>query len=114
MRVNSEGIYRTRPWVSWRLKVSQPGEYDVTARVSSAGGVSRFAVELDKQRLHAASKPTASWEEFVPLAIGRLKADKPGAYVLSVKLLAADTWKPIGLLEVRLEPAGLRRLLIEE
>lgn len=76
------------------------------ARDWSASRDTPFAVELGGRRIKAQSKPTGSWNEFVPVKIGQCRVDKPGVHTLSVKPIDAETWKPIGLLEVRLGPAS--------
>jgi hypothetical protein len=93
-------------WVSWRLKIPKAAAYRVSARISSLGRATRFTVELDDQRVTAESIPTKGWEEFVPVDIGQLTADGPGVHTLSVKPLGVETWKPIGLLEVKLVPVS--------
>ncbi len=91
-------------WVSWQIKIAKTGVYQVTARVSSLGHATRFAVEMDGERVDAESIPTKSWEEFVPIEIGQLTVNGPGVHTLRVRPLSHETWKPIGLLEVKLVP----------
>ncbi len=93
-----------KDWISWHIRISKPGRYRVTARISSAGRATPFAVEVGKQRIKAESIKTASWNDFAPVEIGRVTIDKPGIHMLSVKPLNAETWKPLGVLEVRLAP----------
>ncbi len=92
-------------WVSWQIEIPKASAYDVTARISSSGHTTPFVVELGEQRVEAESVKTRSWEEFASVDIGRFKVDKPGIYTFSVKPLNADTWNPLGLLEVTLVPA---------
>jgi len=96
-------------WVSWRVKIPKTGAYRVTARISSQGRATPFVVELDDQRVEAESIRTGSWAEFVPVEIGQLTAGGPGLHTLSVKPLSVETWKPIGLLEVKLVPVATSR-----
>lgn len=56
-------------WVSWRVKIPKIGVYSIAARISSAGRATRFAVELNDQRVEAESIRTGSWAEFVPIEI---------------------------------------------
>jgi alpha-L-fucosidase len=93
-------------WVSWRVRIPKAGDYRVTARVSSLDQATPFVVELDNQRVETESIPTKGWDEFVTVEIGQLTADEPGVHTLSVKPLSVETWKPIGLLEVKLAPVA--------
>ena len=93
-------------WISWRLRIPNAGIYLATARISSSGHITRFAVELDDQRIEAESIKTLGWDRFVPVRLGLFRVDKPRICTLSVKPLNAETWKPIGLLEVKLTPTS--------
>ncbi len=93
-------------WVSWRVKIPKAGVYHAVARISSAGRATPFAVDLDDQRIKTESIRTRSWDEFVPVEIGRFQVDKPRIHTLSVKPLSRETWAPIGLLEVKLVPVS--------
>ena len=82
------------------------GAYRVTARISSLGRATPFAAELDDQRVEVESIRTGTWAEFVPVEIGQFQVDKPGIHTFSVKPLSAETWNPLGLLEVKLVPVA--------
>ena len=93
-------------WVSWQVKIAKTGIYRITARISSLGRATRFVVQLGDRRIEAESIRTGSWDEFVPVEIGQFQVDKPGIHTFSVKPLSAETWNPLGLLEVKLVPVA--------
>ncbi len=90
-------------WVSWTIKVSEPGTYTLTARCAAAAGATEFLVELNGQALEGEVPQTSSWDDYVEAKLGTLELRTPGNHVLKVRPREAATWKPMNLLLVRME-----------
>ena len=74
-------------WVEWRVKNPKTGVYRVTARISSRGQATPFAVELDDQRVEAESIRTGRWEEFASRADNVIVTCLKGSAKVNGKLL---------------------------
>lgn len=98
-----------RDSVSWRIEAPEKGDYDVTVRASSAYGISDFVIEMGARKRIGRSRPTLSWEEFVTIHVGRLRIDGPGEAELVFRPRDSASWKPLGLLDIRLEKVKKQR-----
>ncbi len=99
----SIGYWRSADdWISWSVNIPKKGAYRATARVSSADQATPFAVSLGDQRIETRSTRTGSWEEFATVPIGRFQVNQAGIQTLTLKPIGVETWKPIGLLDIKL------------
>lgn len=90
-------------WVSWRVTFPEKGTYDVTVTASSAATDVPVVITVGGQSLKTTIRDTGSWDAFTPNAAGRLTISEAGTRELAFRPAAKATWKPVGLLEVRLE-----------
>ncbi|MCY3021280.1 MAG: alpha-L-fucosidase [Planctomycetota bacterium] len=93
-------------YVSWKVKLSAPGTYEIHVAYSCQNGAegSEYTVAVGEQSITATSRPTGSWATFASEKIGVLKLEKAGDFVLSVKPKTPPAWKVIGLKSVTLRP----------
>ena len=73
-------------WVSWNLKVTQPGTFDIeiTSACPDASAGSKYTVEVDNQKLSGEVPGTGDWTAFKQYTLGKVKLDE-GRHTLTVK-----------------------------
>ena len=93
-------------FVSWEIKLAQPGVYTVDVTYSCAVPGSAFTVEAGGRTLPGTSASTGSWETYRTDSLGTLQLDQSGDITLAVKPKADPKWRVIGLKAVVLRPVG--------
>ena len=85
----------------WPIKITQSGEYEITAELSGEA-VGEFTVEVDDQKLTAKSPGTGSYYQYVVKTLGTLKLGV-GNHTLTVSPVA-EKWQPMNLRQLKLTP----------
>ncbi|MGD0088433.1 MAG: alpha-L-fucosidase [Planctomycetota bacterium] len=98
-------------YVSWDLKLTEPGAYQVQVAYSCQNGAegSEYTVSAGGQALTGKSSATGSWATFTTEKLGMLKLDKAGTVTLCVKPKTPPQWKVIGLQAVTLRAEKAER-----
>ena len=113
-RVGKHGgsVTSVGPWddfseyLSWPILIEKPGNYDLTARVSSARTENQFVIEAGDLKLVGKAPKTDSWETFVRVKLGSLELKQTGKVIITVRPTGdASRWKAINLASVALQPA---------
>ncbi|MCP5522035.1 MAG: alpha-L-fucosidase [Verrucomicrobiales bacterium] len=89
-------------WAEWQFRVSQGGDFDVTAEVASAGSAA-FAVECGEQSLRVDFPSTGDYGRYRKIDAGVLRAVPGGSVSITVKPLRQG-WTPVNLRSLRLVP----------
>ncbi len=87
---------------SWKLNVTRPGTYRISADMGSQNADSRFTVEADSRTVDCQSEDTGGWDSYKFVDVGTITFEAAGAVTLTIKPRSADTWTPINLRTVRL------------
>jgi arylsulfatase A-like enzyme len=97
---------RQSDWASWNFIVDKPGSFEVEILqgCGDGSGGSEVAIDVDGQTLRTTVEETGGFQKFVARSIGRMKIDKPGEHVLSVKALSKPGPAVMDLRQVRLVP----------
>jgi alpha-L-fucosidase len=90
-------------WASWTLDVSQPGVYQVTARLATIHDGAEFVVEVAGQKLEGKAPNTGAWETYQNLVLGKVAFKEAGKVALTIRLRDAAHWKAIDLASIRLD-----------
>jgi alpha-L-fucosidase len=93
---------RAEEWVSWKIKVDQPGSFLVSASCATVHSNAEFVIELADQQLTGKPVQTGGWADFKTLELGRIRIEQPGLQVLKVRARDVRTWKAINLRWVKL------------
>jgi len=93
-------------WVSWDVKISGAGAFDVDLTYACPDGNdgSEFAVEVAGGKVEGKVEATGSWSEFKTFRVGSLTVEKPGRYTLSVKPTKMPGYAVMNLRSVVLTP----------
>ena len=125
MRVDSRGVVerwlRKDDWLSWDLKVTRPGDFDVVLVTSEQKygngweGGHRVTVDVAGQQVKGVvnndgreENPSDNYWPYVRSKVGRVKIDKAGKYHLDLKPESIETQRKLGLtlVSVRLVPVA--------
>ncbi|HLV79037.1 MAG TPA: alpha-L-fucosidase, partial [Chthonomonadaceae bacterium] len=89
--------------VSWTLQLPAPTSYTLTVQCAAADGPTQFVVEVDGQTLSATVPQTRSWDDYVSIPLGTITIQSPGKHTLTVRPKEPATWKPMNLLNLRMQ-----------
>jgi alpha-L-fucosidase len=88
---------RADDWVSWNVKFTRPGAYQVTANCAALYSDSEFVVEVAGARLAGKAPQTGSWADFRRFHVGQVEIKQAGPQVVKVRPRDAKTWKALNL-----------------
>lgn len=91
-------------FVSWELRLEEPGELEVLLTYSCATGCggSAFEVLVGGEHLTGRTQETGAWNRFSTHALGCVTLDAAGQCTVEVRPVVPPTWRSMGLQEVRL------------
>jgi len=94
-------------WVSWPVKVTQPGTFkvEVTYAAAPGSGGARYHVCADAQKVAGTVKETGAWNAFKTVPLGEIKIPKAGAVSVAVKPQSKPGEGVMNLKAVTLTPA---------
>ena len=95
-------------WVSWKVKLDQPGTFAVSADCAGAAGDTEFAVEVDGQTVRGQAIATKTWDDYVTVKLGDLEIRTPGLHTVTVRPANPGAWLPMNLKTVKLTKVGGR------
>jgi alpha-L-fucosidase len=84
-------------WVSWPVRLPQPGTYKLSASIASPHGGSEFVLDIGGQQLHAKAEKTADWDQFIELSLGQIEIKTSGDQVVSMRPRDAQHWHAMNL-----------------
>jgi alpha-L-fucosidase len=90
-------------WASWRVRVSKPGKFNVTAAIATINSGSELSVEAGATRISKRLEATGDWGAFKTVDLGTIDLSG-GEQVLNVRPKEASSWKPINLRALKLKP----------
>jgi alpha-L-fucosidase len=90
-------------WASWRVRVSKPGKFKVTAAIATINSGSELSVEAGATRISKRLEATGDWGAFKTVDLGTIDLSG-GEQVLNVRPKEASSWKPINLRALKLKP----------
>jgi len=100
--------YWTDPedYVTWGLKVTMPGTFDVEITYACANGAggSEYTVAIAEQKLGGTVGDTGNWVAFTTHKLGKVKIAKADTYTLSVKPKTMPHMAVMNLKSVTLTP----------
>ena len=89
-------------WLSWKVKILQPGTYDVILNSSAMAGESEVTVTASDATLTGKFPKTENWNDYKTASIGQMTFKESGVFTLSFK--PASAWRPLNLVNVVLKP----------
>jgi len=89
-------------WVSWKVKVKEPGRFKVSASCAAANGESALAVEIAGQKVEGKVPATGAWDKFTTVEMGVIEVKQAGDQTLKVRPRDAESWKAVNLRWVKL------------
>ena len=93
---------RSDEWVSWKVRIAQPGRFKVGASVATVHPEPLFVVAAGGQSLGGKARQTSGWADFRALELGQIEIKQAGEQTVTVKPQDAATWKAINLRNVTL------------
>lgn len=90
-------------WASWRIRVNQPGIFQVKASLATIHQNANFVIEIDGQKLTGTAPQTGDWAKFQEVNIGKIEIKKVGDYIIKCSCEDPKTWKAINLRYIKLE-----------
>jgi alpha-L-fucosidase len=94
-----------KDWVSWKVRVENPGTFEVQAEVAAQADGIEFAVEAAGASSTGRALATGAWDRFTTVGAGRIEMAKAGEIEVKVRPRDAKTWKAINLRSITLKPA---------
>jgi alpha-L-fucosidase len=93
-------------WVEWPVRVSKPGDYEVSLTYACPEDQkgSQYKLLMSGQELLGTVSSTASWDEYKTEAIGSLRVDREGLYMLAIRPVSKPAQAVMNLREVTLRP----------
>jgi alpha-L-fucosidase len=91
-------------WVSWKVQLEKPGVYQVTTETAGTNA-SEFVVEAAGASVTGTAVVTSGWDEFKPVAVGKLEIAKTGTVEIKVRPKDKAAWKPVNMRALKLTPA---------
>jgi len=92
-------------YVTWKFKVTKPGDFDVEISSSCEGkGGSEYTVSVGRESVKDAVEGTGDWNKFKTRKIGSLSISETGVVELAVKPLNKKSSGVMNLQWVRLKP----------
>ncbi|HEX6183288.1 MAG TPA: alpha-L-fucosidase [Pyrinomonadaceae bacterium] len=97
-------------WVGWRVRVSEPAEFEVGAKYTTASNENRggYSVNVGGHVLKATVVPTPRESEPATVVLGRVKL-APGEYEIAVRPTDIKGGELMRLFHLSLTPVGLKR-----
>ena len=92
-------------WVSWTVRFTSPGRYQVSANCATTHPGTAFVLEAAGQSLAGQAKQTGGWDKFVSIDLGVLEIKQAGVQAVKVRPQDSATWRPMNLRSVRFTKA---------
>ena len=89
-------------WVSWKLKVSAPGAYAVTAAIATVHQGAEVAVDVGGRILTGAVPQSGDWGKFTEVNLGTVDVSAAGEQLVKVRAADPAKWKALNLRWVKL------------
>ncbi|MCD6304514.1 MAG: alpha-L-fucosidase [Planctomycetes bacterium] len=89
--------------VIWRVRIKEPGRYDLTA-VVAALRPGKLAADVAGKTLRADVPATGAWNKQATLKFGRVEFKKAGDYDVILRPGDPDNWKAVNVWKLQLEP----------
>jgi len=108
--VPSGNIVHTANWnspdgyISWKVNVPRPGNYEIIMNSSAGSGSSDVAIEVGVETVTGNFPSTGDWEKFESKTIGKVKIKKAGSTVVKFRANDPKTWKTLNLVSLTLKP----------
>ena len=96
---------KSAEWVSWPVRLPQPGTYKLSASIASLPGGSEFVIDIGGQQLHGKAEKTADWDQFHELNLGQIEVKTPGEHVVMMRPNDPEHWHPMNLRFLKLVKA---------
>ena len=93
----------SQEWVEWQFKLTQPGQFNVTAEIATPSNSSSFVVTAANRTVAGKAPNTGDYGRFQKVELGVLEITTAGKASLAVKPVP-DGWQPINLRSIRLTP----------
>ena len=106
-RPNIGGWDNAADWVSWKVKFPEIGSFKVSAQIATEDE-SELVLEVEGQQISAKIPRTGGWGNFVAVDMGKIEIKEAKEQVVKARPKDAQTWKPINLNIVTLEPVNSR------
>ncbi|NLH98578.1 MAG: alpha-L-fucosidase [Chthonomonadales bacterium] len=87
-------------WVSWKLRVTQVGPYEVRFMCATPHSGAALSVELSGAKKTVAVPASGSWDEYRSIVVGPFQVKKAGEITLAFRPGDPMTWKAINLADV--------------
>jgi alpha-L-fucosidase len=84
-------------WADWRVKINNPGIYNVSAVVSTMFPDAELAIEAGRNTLVKKIPQTVGWNKFQTCEMGRVTFTQPGEISVKVRAADAGNWKAVNL-----------------
>ena len=91
-------------WVSWKVQVTRPGRFGVSASLATIHEGAQMELAVGKESLPGKVPQTGSWSEFRVTDFGQIEIKQPGEAEVAVRSTDPAAWKAINLREVKLVP----------
>jgi alpha-L-fucosidase len=89
-------------WAEWRVKFTQPGEFNVQVSAATVHTGASLAIECQNQKLLVNIPVTGDWAKFQDLSAGKIQIAQPGEYTIKAMPPEKTGWKAINLRRIRL------------
>jgi alpha-L-fucosidase len=93
-------------WVSWKVQVTRPGRFKVSASLATIHEGAQVVLAVGKESLAGKVPQTGNWSEFRVTDFGQIEIKEPGEVVVAARSTDPAAWKAINLREVKLVPQG--------
>jgi alpha-L-fucosidase len=93
-------------WLSWKVKITRPGTYEIMLDSTAMAGESEVTVSAGDATLTGKFPKTGNWDDYQTASIGQLTFKESGVYTLNLKPASAATWHPLNLRNVMLKPSN--------
>ena len=93
-------------YVQWEVEVTKPGEFaaEITYSCSPDTAGAEFAVACGESSTRGKVEATGGWGDYRTMALGKIKIDKPGQAIITVKPITKPGMAVMNLRKVRLAP----------
>jgi len=92
-------------WVSWNMQCPQAGAFKLSASLASVTGESEFVIEVAGQQISGQAVPTAGWDQFKEVSLGRIEIKQPGEHLVKIRPKDAANWRAMNLRYLKLTKA---------
>jgi len=93
-------------WVSWKVRVTRPGRFSVSASLATIHEGAQIELAVGKESLAGKVPQTGNWSEFRVTDFGQIEIKEPGEVAVAARSTDPAAWKAVNLREVKLVPQG--------